>query len=250
MASATPKPFYIGLSGGLGVGKTTLARLMAFNLRDYKCRLAAFGNSLKSFVSTTYNIPVGLLHQEAGKNSLPNWVPAKVPLKPEQVPPVTRCIESLRINKSQIDFTAMDIDIVMECISCPVGGLTCGRLLQIVGEAFRTHASPDFWVTQLERFLETAKTDGGMDIVIVEDVRYENEAKWIASKGGVIVKITGDPPTTSCIAKRDLHHPSELGFSSLCLPILTEVSLGTRTDGEFYKAAQEIAEKVVIKMNQ
>jgi hypothetical protein len=234
--------FYIGLSGGLGAGKTTLARMIAFELGDYKCRIAAFGNILKSFVSAVYCIPVGILHKESGKNTLPIWVPNKRALLPEEVPRFKKFAFYVDCHPNERDINE---EIVKGCVSCPMGTLTCGRLLQIVGEAFRNSSGPDFWIVQLDKFLSTAATDGDMDVVIVEDVRHENEAQWIRSKGGVIVKLAGDPPTTSCIAKRDMRHPSELGIHS---EVFTEAFLGKRTDEDFCRASKEVAAKIKERM--
>lgn len=242
--------YYVGLCGGLGIGKSALARMLCFELgstKGYRCRIVAFGDILKAFVSANYNIPLGLLYSEHGKNSLPDWVPSSRPLRGEEVPPVRLWHDKVALYLEKecrvADVWLLDQEIIRGCLSCPVGELTCGRLLQIVGEAFRRHSTQDFWIVQLEKFLASTKTATDMDLVIVEDVRYENEASWITLKNnGVVFKIKGAPPTALCIAKRDLSHPSETDV----FKCTAEVDLGTRTGADFSRVAKEIA--AIIKL--
>lgn len=56
-------------------------------------------------------------------------------------------------------------------------------LLVEYGRAMRGVA-PDYWIRRLERDY----VRGGQAVVIT-DVRYENEAEWVRSRGGVVIEI-------------------------------------------------------------
>lgn len=65
--------------------------------------------------------------------------------------------------------------------------VTGRRILQYVGtELFRQHVHPDFWLFVMERRLEMNRH---AHIVVVPDVRFDNEAKFIRDRGGIIIEI-------------------------------------------------------------
>ncbi len=70
-------------------------------------------------------------------------------------------------------------------------------VLQGLGEFVRNEIDEDFWIKKLhEQIVYFSK-----DNVIIEDVRYFNEAKYIKNNGGFLLKIERDVPT--------MDHPSE-----------------------------------------
>ena len=89
-------------------------------------------------------------------------------------------------------------------------GMTHGAFLQTLGTLMREHVREDFWVQALAQRLDFGRDNFGRDIVfdlvVVEDVRYPNEAQWIRDMGGVLVKVDrpGYVPEG-----RDPNHPSE-----------------------------------------
>jgi hypothetical protein len=68
--------------------------------------------------------------------------------------------------------------------------VTGRSILQIIGtELFRDSIHPDFWVLCAERRL--AKLDPArLATWIFADVRYDNEASWIKSRGGRIIHLS------------------------------------------------------------
>jgi len=236
----------IGLCGGMGSGKTTLAMQIAHNLPHKRCRLASFGDRLKSLVSDTYDIPIEMLFSADGKGSCPPWVIAGSPVKWTDIPQIDfRTIPSYvgtRVDAGKI--LEINMAITEECVS--VGtvpeSLTCGRLLQIVGQAFRRMLSEDVWVIALQHVSDDYKKEGN-DIMIIDDVRYDNEARWIEANGGFLIKVESDPPTLSSVAKRDPRHQSELGLNAHTHYSYT-ARLGSRTDGDFVREGRLCAKMI------
>ncbi len=59
-------------------------------------------------------------------------------------------------------------------------GMTNRKIMQLVGtEAFRQVFDENIWIDVAERNI----TKSGSDIVIISDVRFENEAKWVKENG-------------------------------------------------------------------
>ena len=63
------------------------------------------------------------------------------------------------------------------------------KLLQAVGQAAR-EIDPEHWISALAESLP-APGPGAPDVVIVQDVRFENEAAWIRARGGEIWRLVG-----------------------------------------------------------
>lgn len=66
----------------------------------------------------------------------------------------------------------------------PILGITPRQALKIFGQGMKA-ANPDIWIRVMENTLSTARHS----IAIISDVRFENEADWIRSRGGVIFHI-------------------------------------------------------------
>lgn len=62
-------------------------------------------------------------------------------------------------------------------------------LLQAVGQAARA-IDPDHWITALAESI-TDDEPWAPDVVIIQDVRYPNEAAWIRRRGGTLVHLEG-----------------------------------------------------------
>lgn len=73
-----------------------------------------------------------------------------------------------------------------------LGGVTARHLMQSLGDWGRT-LSPGFWIAQLAH--RTGLQRGGTpvhDRIVITDVRYPNEAAWIAAHGGVVLRLQRD----------------------------------------------------------
>jgi hypothetical protein len=80
------------------------------------------------------------------------------------------------------------------------------KLLQFWGTEFRRAQDPDYWTKKL-----FASIPANLDIAIVTDVRFQNEADGIRQRGGYNVNVTRlrDDRTQYFSSDRPVDHPSE-----------------------------------------
>lgn len=88
-------------------------------------------------------------------------------------------------------------------------GMTNRKILQLIGtESFRDVFNENIWIDFAERFI----AESGVEVIIIPDVRFENEAEFIKANGYLI---TVDPTGREGfeeISEKD--HASEKGFTS------------------------------------
>lgn len=84
----------------------------------------------------------------------------------------------------------------------PAFGRTRGEMLQQVGLALRLW-EPDIWV---QAFFSQLSADQN---TLIPDVRFPNEADLIRRRGGLMVRVEGDPLRQRGDGTRDDQHPSE-----------------------------------------
>ncbi|RFP65748.1 hypothetical protein D0N36_07395 [Hymenobacter lapidiphilus] len=84
----------------------------------------------------------------------------------------------------------------------PSFGRTRGEMLQQVGLALRLW-EPDIWV---QAFFSKLPTD---QFTLIPDVRFPNEADLIRRRGGLMLRVEGDPLHQRGDGTRDDAHPSE-----------------------------------------
>jgi phosphomevalonate kinase len=82
---------------------------------------------------------------------------------------------------------------------------TLGELLQRVG-AERRKENPNYWI---ERMAELVDSLSDVDLIVVGDVRHKNEAEFIAKRGGLLIRLNGDPGGERARSTRDPTHASE-----------------------------------------
>lgn len=88
----------------------------------------------------------------------------------------------------------------------PEWGMTIGEMQQKVGtEAIRNNIHSDAWVLSL--FGDYNENE---DFWIVTDVRFKNEAKIIKEKGGILIRLNGDPLNSKSGDNRNMVHQSEI----------------------------------------
>ena len=69
-------------------------------------------------------------------------------------------------------------------------GLTYRKIMQLFGTEFvRVHFGSDFWTKRLDQVVKEGEENFYLEYVIVPDVRFQNEADFIKSKGGVLLKV-------------------------------------------------------------
>lgn len=82
-------------------------------------------------------------------------------------------------------------------------GFSAGEGLQKMGDGLRESYHPDVWVISTFRNINPAL------ITLVTDVRYPNEANIVKDKGGVLIRLNGDPAKVRATSTRDINHTSE-----------------------------------------
>ena len=88
----------------------------------------------------------------------------------------------------------------------PEWGMTIGEMQQKIGtEAIRNNIHNDAWVLSLFGIYKEDK-----DFWIVTDVRFKNEAKIIKEKGGIVIRLNGDPNNSKTGDDRNMTHQSEI----------------------------------------
>lgn len=70
-------------------------------------------------------------------------------------------------------------------------------LLQALGQAKRRFVNPDYWVNALAESIKTEHISSESEdcLVVIDDVRHENEARWILESGGIIIRLSADRET-------------------------------------------------------
>lgn len=89
-------------------------------------------------------------------------------------------------------------------IYLPEWGYTLGELQQKLGtECIRDKLHTNAWILSLlSNYTEN-------DSYVISDVRFKNEADYIKSKNGILIRINGDPSNIRANSKRNLNHISE-----------------------------------------
>lgn len=85
----------------------------------------------------------------------------------------------------------------------PKWGMTYGQFLQWFGTDVVRAKNKDAWI---DLALQYSDRD---DCLIFDDVRFPNEADAIRSRGGVVIKLVGDPSGIRAASTRDKNHESE-----------------------------------------
>lgn len=121
----------------------------------------------------------------------------------------------------------------------PVGfllGRTARHLMQTLGTEWgRDCVHEQFWVNMFGAMA------GQKSLVVVDDLRFPNEADYVVSQGGILVRIVGGPELQPGYRQEDLH-PSEAQLASI--PVHHHV-INDGSISDLYKAVYAVAfEKV------
>jgi hypothetical protein len=85
------------------------------------------------------------------------------------------------------------------------GALNGRALLQELGVAVRDLIDPDAWVMACaKRIAEEADDLPWLKHVVITDVRFPNEAAWVESVGGTVVRVERDVPELNHVSERPL----------------------------------------------
>jgi len=113
------------------------------------------------------------------------------------------------ITASMLDVPVEDLEseeVKNSIYSSSKNNLTVGEILQKMGQTFKQIYGDDVWVDHLMRKYDKERETCNW---IITDVRFPNEAKAIKERGGVLIRMHGDPAYCRVNSKRDLNHISE-----------------------------------------
>lgn len=167
----------IGIHGKLRSGKDTVARLLSekFIELGFKTRKRAFADSLREVV--------------------------------EKIICVERKFVDDSYSTQSLDFTEEQKNTYI-----PEFDLTIGQMLQHLGtETMRDHFNINVWVNSLWLNIKDIYEN---EIVIVTDVRFINEVKFLRDTGCILINVEGKPTTQTDESTRDKNHSSETSLDS------------------------------------
>jgi hypothetical protein len=88
-------------------------------------------------------------------------------------------------------------------------GMTIGQFQQKLGtESIRNGLHQDAWIISLFADLKPGSK------WLIPDMRFPNEAEAVKKRGGILVRINGDPARVRANSTRDLSHPSETSLDT------------------------------------
>jgi hypothetical protein len=114
----------------------------------------------------------------------------------------------------------------------PIEGLgkSARELLQTLGTEWgRGMVSENIWLWAMSKKIDEAKSDG-VDIVVIDDCRFNNEADWVSNLGGSVIRL-----------ERDGHAYGEDGHASEQPIDESKIDLTCDASDE-YKSAEKIIE--------
>jgi len=93
----------------------------------------------------------------------------------------------------------------------PLYGVSPRKVLQTLGTEWgRELINPDLWLLRAERYLDSISKLSLDTIVVITDVRFDNEAEFIIHQGGVVIEVLRPNST-----KQVLEHKSEGGVKDI-----------------------------------
>lgn len=163
----------IGFSGKMGAGKSTCAYQVSRSIRaetGEPCTVVGFGDALKVIAAELYGFPVSLAYTEHGKEKF-----LKVPKDGVRV---LGAALPVPISQEQAEEVSRELNSELQ----PGSGVRLRQILQTLGTAMR-RVDTRYWVNALARAVI------GQICIIIDDVRFPEEAEWIHSQRGCVINV-------------------------------------------------------------
>lgn len=177
----------IGISGKIKSGKNTVGKMLCDLIYDdcYKSVIVcSFADNLKKIVSAITGCKYEDLNNQEFKNK---HIPDFTKITKNGI--ITHIIPSKNVLYHDIFRTYEEV--------------TYREALQFFGNKFRSEFGKDFWIKMLKS--ELPEEDGSEYIIIITDVRHKNEASFIKSEGGILIRVNRkDSETSNNISEIDL----------------------------------------------
>jgi len=168
----------IGISGKIGGGKDTVAKLLA---DKFNKKIPVFKKSFAFKLKQVVEILSGYKMKTSYDNNFFDGI---------------------------TDFTREDKDVFIKVFNQSIG-----EMLQIIGtEVFRDNYDKEVWIKSL--FNDYNSYEKKNTIWIISDVRFTNEAEYVKSNDGILIRVNGDPLNIANNSNRDINHPSETALDN------------------------------------
>ena len=201
----------IGIHGKIGSGKNTAATLLKDIIHSTKpLEERSFAYALKKIVAVFTNTSIETQMTEQGKNTsilFSSIIGGSTECDTDKL------VDHLMTYKyfSEMDrelFSMTLYKLIRELENKKTDQIgvyyTHGELQQIIGTRFRELFDNEIWVNLL-----FDDWDPKSSRWIITDVRFPNEKKIVKEKGGLCIKMVGDPNGVRSRSKRNLDHQSE-----------------------------------------
>lgn len=169
----------IGISGKIGSGKDTFSQTFA-KISNQKCQQHSFADKLREMVSLISGVELTVINKkgEPFYNTVYNYTQEQ------------------------------------KNIFLPVWDKTVGQILQDLGtDSLRNNFDRDVFVKALFSTKGKEAIDMG-HILLIPDVRFENECYKILDENGIVIRLNGDPIGVRKNSNRDLNHESEVSLDN------------------------------------
>jgi hypothetical protein len=183
-------------------GKTTASRVVGsklFATRMYNVYQWSFATTLKNFCMRYYDAQAGVTSgvMEAyysNKLAVPPSAKLWAGTGSVTLPPSSVISELLIVPSADLAARVRARLLKIFALDLAEGpGKLCGRrIMQVTGSVFRDICGMDFWIKQLENSMSSSVNPEG-SVNLIDDVRFPNEAEWVKSIGGAVIRIVTPP---------------------------------------------------------
>lgn len=211
----------IGFSGRMGSGKSSLAKEVKKELEalGYKVKITNYAGALKEDITSLIR---------------------------EFKSAINRKEEELVLVKFGIKYSSKERDIIREVLKrCSEEDTGYSKnenvrtLLQTYGTDVKRKENENYWIDRLAQSL-----DKNLDFVLIDDVRFENEAEFIVNNSGFIFYLDVLEETVlKRLKQRDNHTPNKNLLSHASESLLISEDLLIRLDGN--KSLEHLKERVL-----
>lgn len=171
----------IGITGNICSGKTFTADVIGNHLSKNGITVIKYSmaDPVKRIAHRLYNI-----------NKSNMGLEVKIPRKEDVIKSIISCTRNSFYANDVIDFLESKEyeKFIQECkISKKNNPILTRKALQYIGTDMGRAIKKDIWVKAANEF-EMWVPDPDSICIVIDDIRFLNEAKWVKTKGGIIIK--------------------------------------------------------------
>lgn len=184
----------IGFSGKIKSGKDTAATYLVdlFYSNHINTCTISFGDALKEYVAALHNLDIRLLYSQEGKNTI---IPGYIKYKLQSGDNFN--FEIIPDNKSKILANTYQV--------------TIRDALIYHGNKLR-NLNSNIWINYVKNRIDFSDLAEN-DIIIIPDVRYKNEAKFVKDNNGILIRLNRNAsPKINNSSETDLDHYKDFDY--------------------------------------